>query len=137
MRLGGAGAGQTAKMVNQMIVGATFVVAAESFALGVKAGLSPSALYEAIRNGWAGSRVLEVAVPAMIERNFQPGGTVDIHIKDLGYALSLAKDQDVPTPVTALAHEVFKAARADGSGRLSQPAVVKLWEKLLGIEVSG
>jgi len=135
VRVGDNGMGQAAKMVNQMIVGATFAIAAESFALGVKAGLDPRVLYEAIRNGWAGSRVLDVAVPAMLERNFKPGGTVDIHWKDLGYALSLAKDKDVPTPITAMTHEVFKAARAGGKGHLSQPAVVMLWEKLLEIEI--
>jgi len=135
VRMGGNGMGGAAKMVNQMIVGATFAVIAEGFALGVKSGLDPKVLYEAIRNGWAGSRVLEVSVPAMLERNFRPGGTVNIHYKDLGYALSLAKAKDVPTPVTAVVHEIFKAARAAGDGALSQPAIVMLWEKLLGMEV--
>lgn len=135
VRVGEVGAGEVAKMVNQMIVGATFAIVAESFALGVKSGLDPAVLYEAIRNGWAGSKVLDVAVPAMLERNFKPGGTVNIHWKDLGYALSLAKATDVPTPVTALVHEVFKAARAGGHGALSQPAIVKLWESLLEVEV--
>ena len=135
VRVGDVGAGEVAKMVNQIIVGATFAIVAEAFALGVKSGLDPSVLYEAIRNGWAGSKVLDVAVPAMLERNFKPGGTVNIHWKDLGYALSLAKDTDVPTPVTALVHEIFKAARAGGHGPLSQPAIVKLWEGLLGVEV--
>ncbi len=137
VRVGEIGAGETAKMVNQMIVGATFAIIAESFALGVKAGLNPAELYQAIQGGWAGSKVLDVAAPAMLERNFKPGGTVNIHWKDLGYALSLAKDIDVPTPLTALVHEIFKASKAAGDGSLSQPAVVRLWEKLLGIEVSG
>jgi 2-hydroxy-3-oxopropionate reductase len=92
-------------------------------------------LYEAIRGGWAQSKILDVSAAAYLERNFKPGGTVNIHWKDLGYALSLAREQDVPTPVTALVHEVFKAARADGKGSLSQPAIVTLWEELLGLEV--
>ena len=54
----------------------------------------------------------------MLNRDFRPGGTVNIHWKDLGYALSLAKEEDVPLPVTALVHEIFKAARADGKGGL-------------------
>ncbi|MFB3883369.1 MAG: NAD(P)-dependent oxidoreductase [Armatimonadota bacterium] len=136
VRLGGAGAGGVAKMVNQMIVGATFAVVAESFALGTKAGLDPGVLFEAIRHGWAGSRVLEVAAAAMLARDFRPGGTVDIHCKDLRYALSLAASTDVPVPVTAITREIFTAARASGSGRLSQPAVVTLWEKLLGVTVT-
>jgi len=135
VRVGGSSMGQASKCVNQMIVGATFAVVAESFALGAKAGLDPGTLYEAIKGGWAGSKVLDVAAKDMLSREFKPGGTVNIHWKDLGYALSLAKDADAPTPVTAIVHEVFKAARAAGDGKLSQPAVVRLWERLLGLEV--
>jgi len=136
VRVGESGMGQVVKLVNNLIVGVTFVAVSEGFSLGTKSGLNPKILYEAIRNGWAGSKVLDVSVPAMLERNFKPGGTVNIHWKDLGYALSLAKEQDVPVPVTSLTHEIFKAARASGRGGLSQPAIVNLWEELLGIEVS-
>jgi 2-hydroxy-3-oxopropionate reductase len=135
VRMGEPGAGQIAKAVNQMIVGAAFAVIAEAFSLGVKNGLDPKALYEAVRGGWAGSRVLDVAAADMFSREFKPGGTVDIHWKDLGYALGISKDTDVPVPVTALVHEIFKAARARGDGKKSQPAVVKLWESLLDIEI--
>jgi 2-hydroxy-3-oxopropionate reductase len=135
VHMGPAGAGQAAKAVNQMIVGAAFAVIAEAFSLGVKNGLDPKSLYEAIKGGWAGSRVLDVAAADMFSREFKPGGTVDIHWKDLGYALSLSKDTDAPVPVTALVHEIFKAARARGDGKKSQPAVVRLWESLLNIEI--
>jgi 2-hydroxy-3-oxopropionate reductase len=135
VHMGPVGTGQTAKAVNQMIVGAAFAVIAEAFSLGVKNGLDPGTLYEAIRGGWAGSRVLDVAAADMLSREFKPGGTVDIHWKDLGYALGLSKDTDVPVPVTALVHEIFKAARARGDGKKSQPAVVRLWESLLNIEI--
>jgi 3-hydroxyisobutyrate dehydrogenase-like beta-hydroxyacid dehydrogenase len=71
----------------------------------------------------------------MFSREFKPGGTVDIHWKDLGYALSLAREKDAPTPLTAMTHELFKAARAAGDGRKSQPSLVRLWEKLFNLEV--
>ncbi|GAB4368041.1 MAG: 2-hydroxy-3-oxopropionate reductase [Spirochaetales bacterium] len=135
VRTGSIGMGQVAKCVNQIIVGATFAAIAESFALGTRSGLDPKILYDAIKGGWAGSKLLDVAAKDMFSREFKPGGTVDIHWKDLGYALSLAKGEDVPTPVTAIVHEIFKAARAAGEGKRSQPAVVRLWERLLGIEV--
>jgi 2-hydroxy-3-oxopropionate reductase len=136
VRMGPVGTGQIAKAVNQMIVGAAFAVIAESFSLGVKNGLSAETLYEAIKDGWAGSKVLDVAAKDMLSREFKPGGTVDIHWKDLGYALGLSRDTDVPVPVTALVHEIFKAARARGEGKRSQPAVVRLWETLLNIEIA-
>ncbi|MDR1059073.1 MAG: NAD-binding protein [Treponema sp.] len=135
VHMGGIASGQIAKAVNQMIVGAAFAAIAESFSLGVKSGLDAKRLYEALKGGWAGSRVLDVAAGDMFSREFKPGGTVDIHWKDLGYALSLSKDTDVPVPVTALVHELFKAARAHGDGRKSQSAVVRLWDSLLNQEV--
>jgi 2-hydroxy-3-oxopropionate reductase len=135
VRAGGISMGQVAKCVNQIIVGSTFSAIAESFALGTRAGLDPKVLYDAIKGGWAGSKLLDVAAKDMFSREFKPGGTVDIHWKDLGYSLSVARDLDVPTPVTALVHEIFKASRAAGDGKRSQPAIVRLWERLLKIEV--
>jgi 2-hydroxy-3-oxopropionate reductase len=134
--MGETGMGGVTKLVNNLIVGITFVAVAEGFALGTKSGLDPKLLYKAIRGGWASSKVLDVSAETILSRDFKPGGTVDIHWKDLGYALTLARDKDVPVPATALAHEIFKAARASGRGKLSQPAIVQLWENLLNIEVS-
>ncbi len=132
VRVGETGAGEVAKLVNNMIVGSTFVVIAEAFALGKSMGLDLKMLYEAIRGGWAGSAVLDVAAPGIIERNFTPGGSVDVLFKDIGYALSLARSRNVPTPMTALVDEVFKAARASGRGSQAQHVIIQMWENLLG-----
>ncbi|MFW5745642.1 MAG: NAD(P)-dependent oxidoreductase [Spirochaetota bacterium] len=134
VRVGDVGAGEVAKLVNNMIVGSTFAVVAESFALGRTMGLDPKVLYEAIRGGWAGSAVLDVAAPGIAERNFTPGGSVDVLFKDIGYALSLAREKNVPTPMTALVDEIFKAARASGRGPKAQQVIIQLWEELLGLE---
>lgn len=135
VRVGESGMGEVAKLVNNLIVGITFVAVAEGFTLGVKSGLNPETLYEAIRGGWAQSKVLDVSAEAMLTGNFKPGGTVNIHWKDLAYALTLAREEDVPLPATALTHEIFKAARASGRGKLAQPAIVNLWEDLLDIRI--
>ena len=135
VHMGSVSMGQVAKCVNQIIVGAAFSAIAESFALGTRAGLDPRVLYDAIKGGWAGSKVLDVAAQDMFSGAFKPGGTVDILWKDLGYCLSVAQDLDVFTPLTALVNEIFKAARANGDGKKSQPAIVRLWERLLKIEV--
>jgi 2-hydroxy-3-oxopropionate reductase len=133
VRVGEVGAGGVAKLVNNMIVGAAFATIAEGFALGKKMGLDPEQLYQAIRGGWAGSPVLEVAAPGIVGRDFRPGGTVDLHFKDIGYALSLARSQNVPTPMTAAVDEIFKAARASGRGPQAQHVIIQLWEELLGL----
>lgn len=130
VHVGDVGAGGVAKLVNNMIVGATFAVVAEGFALAGASGLDPDTLYQAIRGGWAGSPVLDVAGPAIAERDYTPGGTIDLLFKDIGYALSLARAHNVPTPMTALTDELLKAARAAGYGAQSQPAVIELWGRL-------
>ncbi len=129
IRTGGTGSGQVAKCVNQMIVGATFAAIAEAFALGAKAGIDPSSLYNAIKDGWAGSKVLDVAARDIISREFKPGGTIDMIFKDLGYVLSLSRSQVFPAPLSSLVHEIFMAGRAAGDGKRSQASIIKLWEK--------
>jgi 2-hydroxy-3-oxopropionate reductase len=129
-RMGEVGAGGVAKLVNNMIVGAAFAVIAESFALGKECGLDPGVLYQAIRGGWAGSPVLDVAAPGMINGNYEPGGSLDMHFKDIGYALALARSRNCPTPMTAAVDEIFKAARASGRGQKAQHVIVQLWEDL-------
>lgn len=136
VRIGDAGTGEIAKLVNNMIVASTFAVVAEGFALAVKNGVDPRTLYNAIRDGWAGSKVLDVSAPGMIQRNFTPGGTVNMMLKDVGYALSLASESSIPVPSTSQANEVFKAAKAAGFGSEAQQAIIKVWELLAGIQIS-
>ncbi|HSB80360.1 MAG TPA: NAD(P)-binding domain-containing protein [Candidatus Methylomirabilis sp.] len=137
VHMGGSGMGQATKLVNNMIVAANFAAVCEGWALAVKAGLNPATLHEAIKGGWAGSRVMEETIPRLLARNFVPGGTVDIMTKDVGYALNMARTANVPVPVTALAHELFRMAKAQGNGPKAQPILITLWEQWTGITVSG
>lgn len=135
VRIGGTGSGQVAKCVNQMIVGAAFAAATEAFALGAKNGIDTKTLYDAIKGGWAGSKVLDVVAKDLLSREFKPGGTIEMILKDLGYVMALTKSCDFPAPLTALVHELFKAGKAAGDGKYSQTAIIKLWEQVLKIEV--
>ena len=137
VHMGGSGMGQAAKLVNNLIVAAGFAAVCEGWALAVKAGLDPATLHEAIRGGWAGSRVMEETIPRLLTRNFVPGGTVDIMTKDVGYALNMARTLDLPVPVTALVHELFRMAKAQGKGPKAQPVLITLWEEWTGIQVGG
>ncbi len=137
VRIGEVGMGEVAKLVNNMIVASTFSVIAEGFALAAKNGVDPAVLYEAIKGGWAGSKVLDVSARGMIDRDFTPGGTVDMMLKDVKYALSLASDSRIPVPTTSQANEVFKSAQAAGFGAEAQQAIIKVWEMIAGIEVGG
>jgi len=133
--LGGSGMGQAAKLINNLIVAAGFAAVCEGWALAVKAGLDPATLHDAIKGGWAGSRVMEETIPRLLDRDFVPGGTVDIMTKDVSYALNMAKALDMPVPVTALVHELFRMAKAQGKGPKAQPVLITLWEEWTGIQV--
>jgi 2-hydroxy-3-oxopropionate reductase len=135
VHMGGSGMGQAAKLINNLIVAAGFAAVCEGWALAVKAGLDPATLHEAIKGGWAGSRVMEETIPRLLKRNFVPGGTVDIMTKDVGYALNMARTLNLPVPVTALVHELFRMAKAQGKGPKAQPVLITLWEEWTGIQV--
>ncbi len=137
VHMGGSGMGQAAKLINNLIVAAGFAAVCEGWALAVKAGLDPATLHEAIKGGWAGSRVMEETIPRLLQRNFVPGGTVDIMTKDVGYALNMARTLDLPVPVTALVHELFRMAKAQGKGPKAQPVLATLWEEWTGIRIGG
>ena len=132
VRVGEVGAGGVAKLVNNMIVGATFAVIAEGFALAARNGVDAGPLYDAIRAGWAGSKVLDVSAAAISAGDYTPGGTINMIEKDLGYARTLATECHVPVPMTATAHEVFVAGQAAGRGASSQPAIIELWRQAEG-----
>jgi 2-hydroxy-3-oxopropionate reductase len=100
--VGPAGSGQVAKLCNQLIVGATINVVAEALLLAQAAGADPAAVREAIRGGFAGSRVLEVHGQRMLERNFLPGGQVKTQLKDQRNILAAAAEAGVTLPVTSL-----------------------------------
>jgi 2-hydroxy-3-oxopropionate reductase len=129
VRVGEVGAGNLAKLVNNMIVGSAFAVIAEGFALAARNGVDAESLYQAIRDGWAGSKVLDVSAPAIATRKYVPGGTVDMLQKDLSYARTVAMESRSPIPMTAAAHELFVAGQAAGHGRESQPALFELWNR--------
>jgi 2-hydroxy-3-oxopropionate reductase len=101
-RVGETGSGQVAKLCNQLIVGATLNVVAEALLLAQAAGADPAAVREAIRGGFAGSRILELHGQRMLERNFIPGGQVSTQWKDQRNILAAAQAAGVTLPVTEL-----------------------------------
>jgi 3-hydroxyisobutyrate dehydrogenase-like beta-hydroxyacid dehydrogenase len=111
--VGPAGSGQVAKLCNQLIVGATINVVAEALLLAQAAGADPAAVREAIRGGFAGSRVLEVHGERMLARNFVPGGQVKTQLKDQRNILAAAGAAGVTLPVTELVTRQYETIEAD------------------------
>ncbi len=97
--LGAVGAGQTAKLVNQVIVAGTIAAVAEALALAERAGLDPAAVVTALQGGFADSRVLREHGVRMATRNFVAGASNRVFLKDLDAIQSLAADQGIALPI--------------------------------------
>lgn len=130
VRCGEIGAGNVTKLCNQVVVAVNIAVVGEALMLGQKAGVSPDAIYRAIRGGLAGSTVMDAKAPMMMDRNFKPGFRIDLHIKDLNNVLDTAKEIDAPMLLTNQVMEMMKVLRHDGEGQSDHSALVKFYEKL-------
>lgn len=114
--IGAVGAGQVAKIANQIVVGVTIEAVAEALRLVEAAGVDADAVHGALMGGFASSRVLEVHGPRMIKGEFEPGFRLRLHRKDLGLAVEAAARFDVALPGAGLVHQLMNAAVAAGLG---------------------
>jgi 3-hydroxyisobutyrate dehydrogenase-like beta-hydroxyacid dehydrogenase len=108
LRVGPHGAGQLAKLANQMIVGITIGAVSEALALAEAGGADPALVREAIRGGFAGSRILEVHGERIVKRDFQARATAAVQLKDMRNALDAASQTDgLSLPVTDLVAALY------------------------------
>ena len=105
-------------------------------ALGVRAGAEPRTLYEVISSAAGSSWMFQNRVPHMLDGDYTPLSAVEIFVKDLGIVLEQGRGLRFPLPLAAAAHQQFLAAAAAGFGREDDAAVVKVYERLAGIEVA-
>lgn len=129
------GQGATMKLVNQVLAGIHIAAAAEAVALGSKAGIDPNRIYEVITNSAGQSWMFQNRVPHIIADDFTPHSAVDIWLKDLDLVVDTGKELHVPTPLAAIAHQLFAMAAASGYGRLDDSAVIKVYEKIADFRV--
>lgn len=128
--VGELGAGNVAKLANQIVVASNIAAVAEALTFARKAGVDPRKVYEAIRSGLAGSTVMDAKAPMMLEHDFRPGFRMELHSKDLNNALNAAHDVGAPVPVTAQMMEILQCLKADGCGKEDHAGMVKYYEKL-------
>ena len=132
---GTIGAGNTTKLANQIIVAANIAACAEAFILAKKAGVDPAVVFEAIKGGLAGSTVMNAKVPMMLERDFNPGFKIDLHIKDLNNALDTGHGVGSPLPLTAQVMEMMQWLRKEKCGQDDHSALAKYYEYLAGVKI--
>jgi len=130
VRIGDSGAGQIAKMCNQLIVASTVELVAEAFALARAHGVDPATVREAMLGGFAGSKILEGQGQRMLDRNFVPGGPIKTHMKDRENILDACARVGLELPAAKAAFDRVKQVVDRGDGELDHTALYKLYDDL-------
>jgi 2-hydroxy-3-oxopropionate reductase len=133
--VGEIGAGNIAKLANQTIVAINIAAMSEALILASKAGVNPDLVFQAIRGGLAGSTVLDAKAPLVMDRKFDPGFRISLHIKDLNNVLETSHEVGAPLPLTAAVLEMMQALKVDGFENEDHSSLVKYYEKLANFEV--
>lgn len=124
---GPPGAGQSAKIANQVLVGLSMLGLSEAFLFAKSAGLEPELVLQTLGAGIVGSDLLRVMWPKIAAGDLEPGFRVEHLIKDLGLALDAGHDATVALPGTALTRELYHSVRAAGySGKGTQALITAL-----------
>lgn len=133
--LGPVGSGQAAKAVNQVILAGTYLGVAEGIVLALKAGLDPGQVVEALSTGAAQSWVLANRSGRMIANEYPLGFRVALHLKDLGIALALARENGTVLPVSALVAQLEAGLVASGHADDDMSALARSIRGLSGLDV--
>jgi 2-hydroxy-3-oxopropionate reductase len=132
VHVGPAGAGQTVKAANQLVVAGNIQLLAEALVFLEAHGVHTEAAVAVLGGGLAGSTVLNRKAAGMRAREFTPGFRVDLHHKDLGIATDAAREAGVAIPIGAHVAQLMEALRAMGHGDLDHSALLLLVEQLSG-----
>jgi 3-hydroxyisobutyrate dehydrogenase len=127
--MGGAGAGQATKLVNQTIVLTNYCVLAEALRLAEAYGVDVAKIPQALAPGHAGSNLLPVAFPRMAAQDFAPRGYARQVLKDLEMLQAAAADEHIAMPMAAQALTLYRLLVASGHSELDASAVVGIYPK--------
>jgi 2-hydroxy-3-oxopropionate reductase len=135
VHVGESGAGQVTKAANQIVVALVLEAVSEALVLGSKGGVEPSKLIEVLSGGLAANKAMEVKRDKLLDHDFEPGGKVEFHHKDLGIALETGRQYGVTLPVTALVDQMFGELKARGREEWDHSALLTLVEECSGHRV--
>lgn len=133
--VGPVGSGNMTKLANQIIVAVNIAALSEALVLAAKSGVNPENVYKAIRGGLAGSTVMDAKTPMMLDRNFDPGFRIELHIKDLTNAMNASQAVDMELPMTEKVLEMMKILAEEGMGKCDHSAVLRYYEEQESVEV--
>ena len=128
--VGKTGSGQVAKLANQAIVGITIGAVSEALILAEAAGADPKAVRNAIKNGFAGSPILEIHGKRILEKNFEPGGKCSTQLKDMNNIIETAKTYKIQLPLSEKIKKLYEIIVKEGKSSLDHSALYLLIKKL-------
>ncbi|NIA69366.1 NAD(P)-dependent oxidoreductase [Pelagibius litoralis] len=126
--MGPSGAGQTTKLINQVLCGLGFMAVAEATRLAQDAGVDAEKIPVALKGGRADSAILQEYMPRMAVKDYAPTGRIANMVKDLNGAQDLARLTNTAMPLTALCAEVHRLMTAAGLGDADQAALMEFFE---------
>ncbi len=132
-----AGIGSAFKMINQLLAGVHIAAACEATALAARLGLDLNKVYDVIRVSAGNSWMFENRVPHILEADYAPRSAVDIFVKDLGIVTDMGRAARFPTPLAAMAMQMFVMTSAAGMGREDDASVARLLADLAGVPLPG
>jgi 2-hydroxy-3-oxopropionate reductase len=136
VRVGDNGAGQVAKACNQIVVAVTIEAVAEALTFARSNGVDPAKVRDALMGGFAGSRILEVHGKRMLDNDYTPGFKTKLHRKDMNIVMRTASELGLELPGAALVTRHLDALMNAGDAELDSSAVMKVVERLSGMERS-
>jgi 3-hydroxyisobutyrate dehydrogenase-like beta-hydroxyacid dehydrogenase len=126
IHVGGPGMGHVVKVINQVIVGLTIQAVAEGLTLAEKTGVDPRLVQQALKGGFADSKILQLHGSRMIKRSYVPGGKATIQLKDLNLARALADSADLRLPHVESLITFYEKLVSQKDGDLDHSAIHKL-----------
>ena len=133
--LGVSGNGQIMKMINNVLFDIHCAALAEILPLAAKMGLHPEQVVAVARKGTGQSFALDNFGPLILEGNFGPGYPLEDAYKDMVHAVEISSAYRIPLPVTSATMATYQMALDQGLGKENKGAMVKVWERVLGVEV--
>ena len=134
---GPSGSGQATKLCNQAIGALNLLAMCEGIVLGIKQGLDPERLLQAVSNGAAGSWALKNLAPRTVKGDLSPGFMVKLQQKDLRLVMEAARELKAAMPGTALVHQLLNSVEASGNGDLGIQALITVIQKLSELKPYG
>lgn len=123
--MGPSGAGQTTKIINQVLCGLGFLAVAEATQLALDAGVDAEKIPLALKGGRADSAILQEYMPRFATKDYRRTGRIDNMVKDLAFAQSLSNKTNTSMPMTSLCMEIHKMLTAAGFGGEDQAALME------------